>query len=120
MLTLIAFAITTVIVIALIVVSILAIKSGVKDMQTAAVRKRESAKSDFEHRTSGGVLQYATFEDAEQASRNRQVAVGTGNLGAFKMFGAVLLIVVVIPLIVLLVVSLAMIGFFSTVERMFG
>lgn len=119
MIVLVTFAITAVIAIVMLVAVILLMKSGLRDIETASAQKREFDKYDFEHRSSGGVVQFPTFEDAQRDTENRAKVHGTGFLGAWKMMGAIVLIIM-IPLFVGVVVFLAAMGFFSGFERMFA
>jgi lysylphosphatidylglycerol synthetase-like protein (DUF2156 family) len=83
MIILIVLAVTIIIVVGLLLASIPLMKSGWKDVKKGMAEKREFEKYDFEHRSSGGVVTFPSFEDAEQDKVNRartQIRISSGSL----------------------------------------
>ena len=57
-----------------------------------AKKERELRRYEFEHRTSGGVVQFKTFEDSEAHNRKLKRARSPGAPGCLLVLGLALII----------------------------
>jgi len=55
-------------------------------------KRRELRRYEFEHRTSGGVVQFKTFEDSEEHNRKVKRTMAVGNPGCLLVSGLALII----------------------------
>jgi len=55
-------------------------------------KRRELRRYEYEHRTSGGAVEFKTFEDSEEHNRKRRRTVAVGNPGCLLVSGLVLMI----------------------------
>ncbi len=76
----------------LFLVAVFLIKKGWKYIKEASLKKREFAKYDFEHRSSGGAVEFPTFEDAEKDQLNRGRVQGDLFSGCLLIFVGVALV----------------------------